>query len=620
MLTLSSLTTTVSLIALAISLWLGLYVTTRSRTSVTAWLAACTLWVLAAYFFQSALALNMPESPFTWMRALIVFIVPLWIHLTFLLLPSNFRANWMRWGIVPLGYLLATVIASLGIFTDLLFGAQVADPLYTNTRVSGPAYYLILPLLVLGFGISLWNLWHARKANLNPNLEGQFNALIAATLLEALAGAIVAFGTLIVLGIPFLIPDIGYFAGVFLFGYTVARYNATLEGRPIDRDFLYTLLVVGSLTVFYCLVVWGFYLAGQVPFLVLALTVVGTVMANSLFDRLRLTLDRVFYQRQFQRLRSNLRGLAREAGAGQTLNERLNTILNSLCRVLRIRRGFIAVRRGDQFVVEATHDAHAFAQTFPQQTLAATEIIGLVLPARKNLQDMKLLIPLFADGTQIGAIVLGERESATPYNEADLELLEDLGDQVARVIHGVAAQEENAARLNELVQDFRARERTLQLQVDRMLAERAMPQPTRAEGWDEEKLVPLVEDALRNLHDLPYLGEHELAQLRVVQTRVQQRRDGSPVTFLDRGKALGETLTEAVSELRPDTPLPKGLQVPPREWHLYIILHDSYVEGETNRDIMSKLYISEGTFNRTRRRALRAVAKSLAELEANLTT
>lgn len=620
MLTLATLTTIVNLVALAISLWLGLYVTTRSRTSVMAWLAAGTLWVLSAYFFQGALELNMTDSPFTWMRALIVFIVPLWIHLTFLFLPPQLRANWMRWGIIPLGYVMAAVIALLGIFTDLLFGAQVNDPLYTNTRASGPAYYLILPLLALGFGISLWNLWRARRENQNPKLRGQFNALIAATLIEALAGATVAAGTAYSLQIPFLIPDLCYFAGVFLFGYTVARYNATLEGRPIDRDFLYTLLVVGSLTLFYCLIVWVLYITGQVSFLSLALTVVGTVLANSLFDRLRLTLDRVFYQRQFQRLRSNLRGLAREAGSGQTLDERLNTILNSLCRVLRIRRGFIATRRSDEFVVQASQDAQALSETFPYQTLAATEIIGLVLPARKNLQEMKLLIPLYADGAQIGAIVLGERENAMPYNEPDLELLEDLSDQVARVIHGVAAQEENASRLNELVQDFRARERALQLEVDRMLAERSLPPPARTGEWDEEKLVPLVEDALRNLHDLPHLGEHELAQLRVVQLHMAQKKDGSPITFLDRGKALGETLTEAVDELRPDTPLPKGVQVPPREWHLYIILHDSYVEGETNREIMAKLYISEGTFNRTRRRALRAVAKSLAEMEANVTT
>ena len=109
------------------------------------------------------------------------------------------------------------------------------------------------------------------------------------------------------------------------------------------------------------------------------------------------------------------------------------------------------------------------------------------------------------------------------------------------------------------------------------------------------------------------------AGLRIVRTRVDSKRDGYR-HVLDRGKALSETLVDALNELWPDTPLPKESRCPPREWHMYIILHDSYVEEETNRDIMSRLYISEGTFNRTRRRALRAVAKSLAEMESSLTT
>ena len=53
--------------------------------------------------------------------------------------------------------------------------------------------------------------------------------------------------------------------------------------------------------------------------------------------------------------------------------------------------------------------------------------------------------------------------------------------------------------------------------------------------------------------------------------------------------------------------------IPPREWHSYIILHDAYVEDVPNRDIMSQLYVSEGTFHRQRRKALRAVARSLLE-------
>jgi hypothetical protein len=39
------------------------------------------------------------------------------------------------------------------------------------------------------------------------------------------------------------------------------------------------------------------------------------------------------------------------------------------------------------------------------------------------------------------------------------------------------------------------------------------------------------------------------------------------------------------------------------------------VDEVQNRDIMGKLYISEGTFNRTRRTAIRSLARTLAEME-----
>jgi hypothetical protein len=70
-----------------------------------------------------------------------------------------------------------------------------------------------------------------------------------------------------------------------------------------------------------------------------------------------------------------------------------------------------------------------------------------------------------------------------------------------------------------------------------------------------------------------------------------------------------------MNKLRPPGPEPSSQAIPPREWTQFIILHDAYVMGELNRDIMGKLYISEGTFNRTRRRAVRGVAKALEEME-----
>ncbi|MFQ5858935.1 MAG: hypothetical protein ACE5LU_25325 [Anaerolineae bacterium] len=87
------------------------------------------------------------------------------------------------------------------------------------------------------------------------------------------------------------------------------------------------------------------------------------------------------------------------------------------------------------------------------------------------------------------------------------------------------------------------------------------------------------------------------------------------MTYIDRGKALNEVLLQALHKRRPEDVEPRAHDVPSREWHQFVILHDSYVSGKLNRDIMSRLYISEGTFNRTRRRAVRGVAKVLQEME-----
>jgi hypothetical protein len=60
------------------------------------------------------------------------------------------------------------------------------------------------------------------------------------------------------------------------------------------------------------------------------------------------------------------------------------------------------------------------------------------------------------------------------------------------------------------------------------------------------------------------------------------------------------------------------LNPPPRDWYSYLILKDAYIEEVSNREIMMRLYISEGTLNRTRRGAVRSLARAMGEMEAAL--
>lgn len=626
---LTTLTTIINLLALALSLWLGFYILTHSPRSTISRLAALMLWSFDMYFLSNALLTNLRNNVLlAWLLQVALFALPLMLHLTVRLLPDPPRARSgksmapiNRVG-VPVSYAIVLILIACGVLPSsppvgLFIGSEArleTAPLGFVSKTSSPAYPLFVIYLLLVSALALVNLWNARQQNRGTSVASPFTTFFAAATLACVGATYSGFGTWLQLDVPAFPADILYGASILLVGYAVARYSALLEGRPMERDFVNALLVQGAFTALYVLVALGLYLGRQVSFVAFVLSIIGTIAANSMLDGVRIAMDRVFYQSQFRRLRGNLRALAREAGTGSTQSERLEAILASLCQVFRIRKGFIAMGEHDQWVIRATHEANPVGQIFETAILRTSESIGLLHSEKKDLAGMTLLIPLFAGGSQIGAVVLGPKESQEHYGEADLELLEDLADQISGLIHAVQLQDENARTIDLMVQDFRKRERALQLRMQEIMAAPGETERPALESVSAEALLPLVEDALRKLHDLAHLGDHPLAKLCVVEQRLQQRQEPA-AGFIERGKVVSEILVQALNQLRPNSSPPGEKQVPPRDWHPFIILYDSYVLDTPNRDIMSRLYISQGTFNRTRRRALHSVAQTLAESE-----
>jgi len=126
---------------------------------------------------------------------------------------------------------------------------------------------------------------------------------------------------------------------------------------------------------------------------------------------------------------------------------------------------------------------------------------------------------------------------------------------------------------------------------------------TQMESQLDRNFERMVEQCLQHLSDYTQLGQSGLA--------VELLIEGG--THIERGKSVREALLRAIESLRPAGARPSVSGILPREWHAYTILHDAYVEDVPNRDIMGKLYVSEGTFNRQRRKALHAVARALLE-------
>jgi hypothetical protein len=406
-----------------------------------------------------------------------------------------------------------------------------------------------------------------------------------------------------------------------------------IEGRTIERDLVYSLAGVVAVTSLYAGVVFILYRRGLASFLTLALILPMAIMTHSLYEGGRAALDRLFYHSLMQQLRANLRTLAGEAGTNAALTERLQAILLKMCRNLNIERAFIALRKGDLFVVHASKDAAPLGQEFPVAHFATAEISEWRNSNAAGLGPVTLLVPLWTDNEQIGALLLGDRTKGLAYTEAELELLDALSDQIAAVSYEARQQEVNAEAINEMVTDFRSRERQLQHQIQQLMAAQqeaqtrathrlpgAAGEPTAGEAHsDREAFTAAIERCMQQLHDYTFLGNEFLAHLALVEqtlaTQRSDRGDQKPVTKLDRGRALHDLLVDALNKLRPQGAEPSRYEAPPRKWHPFIVLYDSYVRHELTRDVMKRLYISEATFHRIRRRAVRSIADVLFEME-----
>ena len=130
-----------------------------------------------------------------------------------------------------------------------------------------------------------------------------------------------------------------------------------------------------------------------------------------------------------------------------------------------------------------------------------------------------------------------------------------------------------------------------------MSAEFDLLMPDNPAPW----FIKLVEEGLRKYSDVIVLGQSPLAEYVGLKHESQ----------IARGRQIQKLLNDAIEALRPAGPRP--MEPLPRDWTNYIVLHDAYVKDIPNRNVMARLYISEGTFNRTRRNALRGVAIFLIE-------
>lgn len=608
-----SLTILINFICLITAVWLGIYVVTRNSRSLVAWLTGLTLWSLAGLFLNMLFAMTpppLPEDFSSWLAIVFPFwmkdaldqgsagwlqgwlVIPaviLWHHVTVLLRPGPL--NPWRWTRIILGYITAAVAILLLERTDLLFTREVGDPLFLNTLHPGPLYPLFMGLLVLFTILSIINLTRSAQAAPTAMQRNQLTILILATIIAGLTAPLGLFTETFSISAPRVTLSILLGAAMILLGYGLAQYSALMKGRTIRRDFISNAIIMSLISGAYLLATWFSAQIFEVPAAAYILLIILAITTHSLIGVSNRALDFLFYNRERRAIRNNLHILTTSLGE-QGLQESLKLTFEAVCASVRASYGLIILF--EQFSLNQIVGYRWQKKPLPvsKGDLIVDDVLHLepgTFPP--PLDDAVLLIPLYTNEIQFGAVLLGTPINGIRYSQADVDLLLYPSDQIANAIQDSQREQaylENLAKLTE-------------------------PTTPITTSSEEPINVKVVEEALRNLFDYAYLGDSPLVELKIIHNCSPPET----TTYIDRGKAVNMTLSEAVEKLRPVSQEPK--EPIPREWYPYMILHGAYFEDRLNRDIMSQLYISEGTFNRTRRSAIRSVARVLAEMEAALT-
>lgn len=593
--TLAQVTSAISLSAMVVSLWLGCYVVTRSPRSRLAWLAGITLWALAGFFVDVLISIN--PSPITdgWLGWPICFSLVLWYNLSLNMLPPDRGQRQRRF--LFFVYAQAIILDLLLALTSLIV-ADAKQTLGVTFKVLtlGPLF-LLLPISMLSVALlTLDNFWTTRQAAANPSLRNQLNSPVRGSLLALLALAY----TMLALGLRLPLPTLPMVVllalGVASLGYGVVRYSALVAGRIVRYDFAINGLLVLTVTAIYFLVTWIFHLKFDLPIIAVIVMVILVVVTHAGFDFARRLLDWPYLRRPERALRAALHNTVSDLSERKSAEDGLRHALVTLVQGIEVQWGAIALRAESDFVVRASYHWKSVGERLPDNQITVRELTAL--PASDAAESLAVIAPFMVEGVITGAILLGQPKDAPAYGQDDLDLIAEAADRLAELTLRFQQQAAHASEIDTMLLEFQQREHELQQEVA------ALRSPAKQEAVNPE-LVAQVEDALRRLYDYAYLGEQPLGE------RVLPRDHTS--THLDRGKALNALLISAIEKLRPPVAV-EPRELPPREWHPYLILRDAYVRCESNRDIMSRLYVSEATFHRTRRSALRAVAQVLLEL------
>lgn len=553
---LNAITHIVSLMAMSISLWMAFYLFARgfpNRITLRAVLAllAIAIFFLGTYndFYEPA-ATNRTGLG----AALLVIALVSWYSASFALRSpeKQIEYRWMEAGIYILGIISVLSLITAG--SEAL--PQRDDVLYT-ARLEGNFVNLFYGAtqIITSAGI-LFNL--TARQRIRRTDEGRLFIFASFFLMLAIAYGILSLS--FPMRFPRVIEDGLVFGGIFLLGISVARHQSLVERRTIWQDFPIAMLGMTGIVVLYLAVCSWL----QVPDHLLGNIAALVITTHCMYDLGREAVERrrKIEEQHFRRI-----SLAAQKLRDEALRSYLNEELTLLLKTLDSAAGVIAARQNDKLVVAASSESVLINSELPELPSYDEGIFHV----EGQIAGISWASQVLEGMEAIALVGIGLPNKKVAYSAGDLELLNEFTEQIGTLIS-----------INRLHQDGELPSTNLEL----------LPK----EDW-----VTMVDAGLRHYTDYVFLGQSPLAEWVGV----------SGDSHIERGKQTQMILHEAIQSLRPEGERPP--EPLPREWYNHVVLYDAYVKSVPNREVAARLYVSEGTFHRIRRHALRGVTRYLAE-------
>jgi len=584
-------------------------------------LLACMCFAYAgdvALFKVASAEAAIPWLKFQWIG--IAFIPAAYLHFSDALLRLTNLVSTRRRFTVGVAYIFGFVLLLLAVQTEYLVRDPFFQPGITQFR-SGPFFWVFAVYFYTTLVWGAYKVIRARSRCLTSTLRRRMSYLTVSFAAPALG----VFPYMLIADNASLLPPLLLFTTLFLvnigialmlimMAYAVISFEAIQPERVIKHNLIHFLLR-GPLVAMLVIAILQALpehdrLLGLPRDMVVAVSIVTVVVLSQFVINIaKPFIDSLIFYRDRQEI-AWITELDRRLLTTTDLQQALESILTTLCELLRVRTGFIynlSASQGPR--LETQVGSAAKIET------AVTSLDVAKLIHSQNGQNTHhfitqndfwfVILKNQARDRSLGLLGVEGRADTYDLNEREEELVELLIEQAEQALEDRRLQQDIFVTLKQIIPEI---DRVQRLRSAVSYA--GAPNLTTLTQTDdspihEQEFPKMVRDALSHYWGGPKLTGSPLLKMQVVQAALHENEGNS-------ARALRSVLAEAIEKQRPDG----ERQLTGAEWLIYNILELKFIQGMKVRDMARRLSMSEADLYRKQRLAIEEVARTLSEMEA----